>query len=364
MTADTVGGVWNYSLSLCSQLSLGGSAIALATFGPRPSEHQRREANSIGNLILLEGDHKLEWTPNATKRDIFEGAQWLASIERWFKPDVIHLNSYAHAAWPWRCPVLVVAHSCVLSWWVAVHGTIPPQNWDGYRARVAAGLRVADAVVAPTEWMLAQLEPLYAVSLRSSQVIYNFTSDMAAFDSKQPIICSGGRIWDPAKNFQLLDRAARKINWPLFAFGEETGPEGSTFHPLHMRTTGLQPRDTIARLLSVTSIFVHPARYEPFGLCVLEAATQGCALILSDIPTLRELWDGAALFASPDDEDAWVQLANRLIEKPDVRAEYSRLSAQRAQRFSRITSIGHYQRAYTQLISGSERSAELQRMNA
>ncbi len=31
-----------------------------------------------------------------------------------------------------------------------------------------------------------------------------------------------------------------------------------------------------------------PARYEPFGLSVLEAALSGCALVLGDIPSLRE----------------------------------------------------------------------------
>ena len=34
-----------------------------------------------------------------------------------------------------------------------------------------------------------------------------------------------------------------------------------------------------------------PARYEPFGLSILEAALSGCALVLGDLPSLRELWD-------------------------------------------------------------------------
>ncbi len=38
------------------------------------------------------------------------------------------------------------------------------------------------------------------------------------------------------------------------------------------------------------AIFAHPARYEPFGLSVLEAALSGCALVLGDISSLRELW--------------------------------------------------------------------------
>lgn len=32
------------------------------------------------------------------------------------------------------------------------------------------------------------------------------------------------------------------------------------------------------------------------GLSVLEAAQAGCALVLGDIDSLRELWDGAATF--------------------------------------------------------------------
>ena len=49
------------------------------------------------------------------------------------------------------------------------------------------------------------------------------------------------------------------------------------------------------------AIFVSSSVYEPFGLAVLEAAGSGAALVLSDIPTFRELWDEAALFAPPGD---------------------------------------------------------------
>jgi glycogen synthase len=52
------------------------------------------------------------------------------------------------------------------------------------------------------------------------------------------------------------------------------------------------------------SIYALPARYEPFGLSALEAALSGCALILGDIPSLREVWLEAAPYVSPDDESA------------------------------------------------------------
>ena len=53
-----------------------------------------------------------------------------------------------------------------------------------------------------------------------------------------------------------------------------------------------------------TAIYASPARYEPFGLGVLEAALSSCALVLGDSPTLREPWSDAALFVPPDDHDA------------------------------------------------------------
>ena len=49
------------------------------------------------------------------------------------------------------------------------------------------------------------------------------------------------------------------------------------------------------------AIYALPARYEPFGLSALEAALSGCALVLGDIPSLREVWGDAAVFVPPDD---------------------------------------------------------------
>ena len=56
------------------------------------------------------------------------------------------------------------------------------------------------------------------------------------------------------------------------------------------------------RRLTRRPIFVSAALYEPFGLAVLEAAQAGCALVLSDIATFRELWNGAAAFFPPGDD--------------------------------------------------------------
>jgi glycosyltransferase involved in cell wall biosynthesis len=62
--------------------------------------------------------------------------------------------------------------------------------------------------------------------------------------------------------------------------------------------------DELTAPMRRASIYALPARYEPFGLSALEAALHGCALVLGDVPSLREVWGDAAEYVSPDDHDA------------------------------------------------------------
>ena len=62
----------------------------------------------------------------------------------------------------------MVAHSDVVSWWVAVHGQEPPENdWiRWYRELVQRGLDGATTVLAPSRWMLSQIERYYGQQAR------------------------------------------------------------------------------------------------------------------------------------------------------------------------------------------------------
>jgi glycosyltransferase involved in cell wall biosynthesis len=92
--------------------------------------------------------------------------------------------------------------------------------------------------------------------------------------------------------------------------------------------------NALACWLRHAAIYIHPARYEPFGLGVLEAALAGCALVLSDLPTLRELWDGAAIFV-PSDEPYLLRLAvEALVEEPSLRLALAMRGRRRALAFT------------------------------
>ncbi len=349
MTGDAVGGVWTYALDLARALAPHGVSVALATMGPPPTPAQRDEAAAVPGLTLHPSSFALEWMP-APWEDVARAGDWLRGLEDDLRPDLIHLNGYAHGALPWRAPVLVAGHSCVLSWWRAVHGEDAPPAWDRYRAEVRCGLRAAGRVVAPTRAILDALQTLYG-PFAAGQVVPNGRNPAAfAPGEKQPFVFSAGRLWDEAKNIGALDAAARGLAWPVLVAGDTAHPSGQTVTPAHVRLLGCLTPAQIAGRLARAAIYALPARYEPFGLSALEAGLSGCALVLGDIPSLREVWGEAALFVPPDDPDALRGALCRLIQDECLRAAMRERARSRAQTYTLERMAGGYLAAYWALL--------------
>jgi glycogen synthase len=353
MTADAVGGVWRYCVDLAAELVVSGAEVMIATMGPRPSDEQRREVLSIRHLHLVEGDYALEWMPDAWE-DVDAAGKWLLDVESSFDPDVVHLNGYAHASLPWTRPVAVAAHSCVYSWWRTVHGSAPGFEWAEYKRRVTEGLLAAEVVVSPSVRMAGELEREYGVSEDKIRVIHNFTrAQVSPSEKKQPFVLAAGRIWDIAKNLELLDWIAPKLDWEVRIAGSVVGPESSMHKGRHASFLGVLQHPELMKHMSVASIFAHPALYEPFGLSVLEGARVGCCLVLSDIPSLRELWDGAATFVNPREPELWVRELNRLACEPQERESLGALAHSQSMKFHASLSVKQYREVYESLVSSN-----------
>jgi glycosyltransferase involved in cell wall biosynthesis len=265
----------------------------------------------------------------------------------------VHLNGYAHAALPWHAPVCVVAHSCVLSWWRAVHGESAPLTWARYRAAVGAGLAAADSVIAPTEAMLYALGREYG-TVRHASVVHNGRrADAFPQAVKEPFILTAGRLWDEAKNVAAVEAVATSLAWPVYLAGPTEAPSAEGRMPSTLCSLGVLPTRELARWMGRASIYTLPARYEPFGLSVLEAALAGCSLVLGDIPSLRELWDGAARFVEPDDHDALADALRALIDDPALRAHTARECRERALRYTVDSMTNGYLSAYDMLLNGT-----------
>ena len=318
MTADTVGGVWTYAIDLATALAARGTEVVLATMGAPMSEDQRDQVDALG-LAVHESELALEWMPDPWE-EVDRAGDWLLELAAREAVDLVHLNGFVHGALDWPVPAVVVAHSCVVSWWRAVHGEDPPPAWDEYRRRVTAGLAAADRVVAPTAAMLRALEEAY-LPCDHARVIPNGRGPRRTRAlPRGPLVLSAGRLWDEAKNLAALDRAAPAIPWPVAVAGAWRHPDGRAVRARHLELLGALSPAELADWMARASIYAAPARYEPFGLAALEAALSGCALVLGDIPSLREVWGDAALFVSPDDDSALARAICRLIADPVARA--------------------------------------------
>jgi glycogen(starch) synthase len=341
MTADTAGGVWTYALDLAR--ALPEIDLLIATMGGPAPEHRRREAEALENVQLAEGAWKLEWMEDPWA-EVDAAGEWLRGLEREWTPEVVHLNGYAHGAIGWNAPVLIVAHSCVCSWWRAVRGGRAPDDWAQYRMRVEAGLAAADLVVAPTAAFLRQLREEHEFA-PPARVIWNGRHEVDfAPGMKEGMIFAAGRFWDEAKNLRALDTAAAETLWPVYVAGD-TAPAR------HANSLGFLSAPDLRAWLARAGIYASPAYYEPFGLSVLEAALSGCALVLGDIPTLHELWSDAAVFVSPGDAKALADVMNELIENAPLRESLAAAARQRAGRYSLDAMGAGYRNAYAELIA-------------
>ena len=317
MTLDAVGGVWRYGMDLADGLARRGHRPIFAGFGPPPSPGQRAEAEALGVLDWCNAP--LEWMV-ADAADLAAVPGIIAACARRHRADLLHLNMPGQAAGlDLALPVVVASHSCVRTWFAAVKGTgLPPgSEWQARLTR--AGFDAADAVVAPSRSHADALTACYGPIPRL-QVVHNASRAPAGRGPSQPVVAAAARWWDEGKDAATLDAAAARCDWPVRMAGPLTAADGVQVALNHAAALGPLPHDETLALVQGAGVFVSPSLYEPFGLAAVEAARAGVPLVLSDIPTYRELWEGAALFFPPRDAAALAAAVNRLARHPDLRA--------------------------------------------
>ena len=342
LTADTVGGVWTFALELTDALAERGARVTLVAIGDPLRPDQEAELRRSRAQTVHTATFALEWMPDPWQ-DLEHAGEWLLRLRDEAQPDLVHASAYAHASLPWQVPVILTAHSCVLSWFEAVRGTPPPPEWDGYRGLVAEGLAAADVIAAPTRAMLDAIERHYDPPGPRLVIANGRRRASAPAAAKEPFVLSAGRVWDEAKNIAALVRIAPSLRWPVVVAGHGSARSANA----NVTTLGRVARTELDDLLARASIFTLPARYEPLGLGPLEAAQAGCALVLGDVPSLREVWDDAATFVPPDDDAALSNALGGLIEDGSLRSELGERARRHASRYSPERMAEGYLAAYS-----------------
>lgn len=310
LTTDAVGGVWRYSADLARGLRRRGIECVLAVLGPAATPAQRHEVEGVE---LVHTGLPLDWTAE-TPADLAAASERLAGLAALLGADAVHLHAPALATARFPAPVVAVAHSCVGTWWRAMRTGPPPPGLAWRIEATALGLRRAGAVIAPSAAHADAVHAAYGVP--PPHVVHNGAAPvLAAAGPRARAVLTAGRLWDEAKGAAAIDRAAGTLDAPVLAAGPLRGPTGGAIGLRHLRHLGTLDPAAMARAYAEARVFVSMARFEPFGLSVLEAAGAGCRLVLADTPVFRELWDGAATFVG--DDAALRPALQRALDTPD-----------------------------------------------
>lgn len=332
MTADTVGGVWQYALELAA--ALPATEMVLALLGPAPDAAQRDAAAAIPGLRLVETGLPLDWLCDRPG-PVLEAGAALARLARETGAEVVQLNAPAlGAAGGFPAPVVAVNHGCLGTWWEAAgKGPVAPAvAW--LPDLTGRGLAAAARVVAPSRAHAAATTRRYCLPV-VPLAVHNGRTPLA-LPRAEPFrgALTVGRLWDEVKDTPVLDAAAARLDAPFVAIGATRAPHGGSVAPRHLQALGPLPAAELARWLARRPVFVSAARFEPFGLAVLEAAQAGCPLVLSDIPTFRELWDGAAEFVPAGDAAGFAEAVTALLADRERFEAQARAARSRASRYS------------------------------
>lgn len=362
VTTDTLGGVWTYTRELVTGLTGLGIHVTLVSFGDIPLPEQTRWMEGLRGLDYRPTAFRLDWMQEG-EQDHEDCSAYLTALVKELKPDLLHLNQLCFGSLQVKVPRVVVAHGDMISWWKTVHGCEPKDSaWlRWYRHIVARGLLQASVVVAPSFWMLDATRECYAWG-RHGTVIYHgrnpifFNPHM----TKENSVLAVGSMVDAGKQVGLLTQHSHAL--PVCIVGSDGAAPVERVRirtdvklaiaPTCLAMKGPQTEAQMRTLYSRASVFAATAQYEPFGMTVLEAALSRCAIVASDIPSHREVWDDAAIYFRANDSNSLAQVIQSLSDQTYLVQTHANRAYQRARDcFTAKRMVDEYIHLYRGLIS-------------
>jgi glycosyltransferase involved in cell wall biosynthesis len=146
---------------------------------------------------------------------------------------------------------------------------------------------------------------------------------------------------------------AIKSPMPVMIAGEERFEQATIPAQARLQALGHLEQDALFAAFRSSSIYVAASRYEPFGLAPLEAALCGCALVVRDVPSLREVWGEAAGYFQ--DAEGLERLLTFLAEDRAALRQAQIAAMARARRYTAEAMAEAYSEIYRGLMFGWKR---------
>lgn len=256
---------------------------------------------------------------------------------------------------------------------VTIHDAVPfrypsPDALENQRAQepFLRSARTARAFITPSEFGRSEIVDVFGIEPANVHVIYHgveptFTPGAAqtlphGIEPQRYFLFVGDPVGERRKNFPLLYEAHRRA-WP-----QGDGPPIVVAGSVDPRLPGtiyagevgddLHARENVAlRALYRGALALTLASYhETFGMPLIEAMACATPVVASAASCLPEIGGEAALYAPPDDADAWAGALRRIADDTDLRNRLREAGPARARLFSWERSVERHLELFHALI--------------
>lgn len=255
--------------------------------------------------------------------------------------DVVH--TVALTAAPTRLPQVVTIHDLL----PITHPHLYPPGADRHqRAELEAAAR-ADVIVTTCETTADEIASVAGFPRQRIAVappgVFAATREGPAAPVQGPYVLAVGQV-TPRKGLDVLAAAAARLGSrcpPVLVAGPDWWMAEGVRRAISdvdaeskVRLLGFVDDSTLAALYRAATVICHPSRGEGFGLTCLEAMAAGAPLVATDLPSVREVVDGAAVLIPVDDVDALADELGALLDDSSRRAALAEAGRRRAELFS------------------------------
>ena len=273
-----------------------------------------------------------------------------------FPLDLLHITDFIQPLYA-RVPTVITVHDLAF----LHYPHFLTSKSAAFYGQIDRAVRVADAVIVPSESTMRDLVAMLGVARSKIDVIYEAAAEMfvplpieetrAAVrrEYRLPesyILCVG--TVEPRKNitgllhaFEILrtrygapDTVLALAGGTGWLYDDVTATVAKLGLTDSVRFLGRVSDEALHRLYVGARCHVHPAYYEGFGLPPLEAMACGTPTIVSNVSSLPEVVQDAALLVDPNSHEEIAVAMNRLLTDDALHAEMREKGLQRARGFS------------------------------